>query len=777
MILEKQKEANVLIDGQSQESIGMSLDLDSAQILMQMLSKNLYSDDIGSAIRECASNALDSHRRAGVDEPIIVSFKESAANNYEFCVEDFGIGLDADDVKNIISKYGKSTKRDSATELGMMGLGFKAPLAYSSSFYFVCRKNGMERKYMMYEGEDTNTIDLLHETPTTERNGVKIIIPVKYSDRWQFHNKIKEQLCYFESVYFDVPGDSSITNDFVITRHEHFQFSEMSTDHNLHICLDNVYYPLDFEKLGISRIQFPIALRFSLSDGIYPTPNRESLRYTQEAKQIIMKKFTDVADYFVTKYNENIEEGNDIKSVINYLEKNGHYLEMANGEKHRIDAFLEFSTIQPAVPQLEGITLLDFPSVYKRAKQYMLNNFFKCKYSLRYKRMHDMEKHYVYGFNIDNICNGQANVYVYEDRIPGIKKDYLRATCKESDYNFFVKAAKPMKLGHPSKYDGNTYYHMLDLKNYPKDQWRDVIKELQYVMSLISANFIDLDAFEVPQYFIDSRKKIKPTAVGTGGTGGARRVKLKGEIVGKRAEDLMKWNDGRNCKFVPITYKLEELDRAKHLKVYAHHDDYLKLDALYSLIGKQRIELVTFSQREINIIKDLEIHNLISLEKFMEGETAPFKRLVTAHYISKLMDEYKYVFERHQQVGFTSTTLMNKLQALMKYKHDNWAQIGYSGGSNQAREYIDSMLQIATENNLFDDNIYPEALEMRELLTKLDFLNPFCKEVGYYNVDSPIVNVMTNLFKYYKHKVDLKHYNIKIDEEVLTEETVEQLID
>lgn len=777
MILEKQKEANVLIDGQSQESIGMSLDLDSAQILMQMLSKNLYSDDIGSAIRECASNALDSHRRAGVDEPIIVSFKESAANNYEFCVEDFGIGLDADDVKNIISKYGKSTKRDSATELGMMGLGFKAPLAYSSSFYFVCRKNGMERKYMMYEGEDTNTIDLLYETPTTERNGVKIIIPVKYSDRWHFHNKIKEQLCYFESVYFDVPGDLSITNDFTIIRHEHFQFSEMSTDNNLHICLDNVYYPLDFEKLGISRIQFPIALRFSLSDGIYPTPNRESLRYTQEAKQIIMKKFTDVADYFVTKYNENIEEGNDIKSVINYLEKNGHYLEMANGQKYRIDAFLEFSTIQPAVPQLEGITLLDFPSVYKRAKQYMLNNFFKCKYSLRYKRMHDMEKHYVYGFNIDNICNGQANVYIYEDRIPGIKKDYLRATCRESDYNFFVKPAKPMRLGHISKYDGNTYYHMLDLKNYPKDQWRDVIKELQYVMSLISANFIDLDAFEVPQYFIDSRKKIKPTAVGTGGTGGARRVKLKGEIVGKRAEDLMKWNDGRNCKFVPVTYKLEELDRAKHLKVYAHHDDYLKLDALYGVIGKQKIELVTFSQREINIIKDLEIHNLISLEKFMEGETAPFKRLVTAHYISKLIDEYKYVFERHHQVGFTSTTLMNKLQALMTYKQNNWTQIGYSGGDRQAREYIDSMLQIATENNLFDENIYPEALEMRELLTKLDFLNPFCKEVGYYNVDNPIANVMTNLFKYYKHRVDLKHYNIKINEEVLTEETVEQLID
>jgi len=75
MILEKQKEAMIHQDGEATESIGMSLDLDSAQVLMQMLSKNLYSDSIGSTIRECASNALDSHRRAGVDKPIVVALK------------------------------------------------------------------------------------------------------------------------------------------------------------------------------------------------------------------------------------------------------------------------------------------------------------------------------------------------------------------------------------------------------------------------------------------------------------------------------------------------------------------------------------------------------------------------------------------------------------------------------------------------------------------------------------------------------------------------------
>jgi len=122
MILEKQTEVVVLSEGtDADNTTNMSLDLDSAQILMQMLSKNLYSDAIGSTIRETASNALDSHRKAGVDKPIIVSFVMNNSNNYEFSVEDFGTGLNAADVTNIISKYGASTKRNSATELGMMG--------------------------------------------------------------------------------------------------------------------------------------------------------------------------------------------------------------------------------------------------------------------------------------------------------------------------------------------------------------------------------------------------------------------------------------------------------------------------------------------------------------------------------------------------------------------------------------------------------------------------------------------------------------------------------
>ena len=72
--------------------------------------------------------------------------------------------------------------------------------------------------------------------------------------------------------------------------------------------------------------------------------------------------------------------------------------------------------------------------------------------------------------------------------------------------------------------------------------------------------------------------------------------------------------------------------------------------------------------------------------------------------------------------------------------------------------------------------IYPEVLELQEIFEKLSFLNPFMSGVGYYDVNNPLVNVLSDLFKYYRYRVDLKHYNIRINEEVLTEETIDQLV-
>ena len=767
MILEKQTQSTVLQEGeQTQESIGMSLDLDSAQVLMQMLSKNLYSDSIGSTIRECASNALDSHRRAGTTDPIIVRFRPNKDNNYEFSVEDFGIGLDADDVKNIISKYGKSTKRDSNTELGMMGLGFKAPLAYSSSFYFVCRKNGVERKYMMYEGEDVNTIDLLYEKPTKERNGVKVIIPVSWRDRYTFITKIQEQLAYFESVYFDVEDIDN--DDVVIMRHEDFQWSSLAKNSDLHICLDNVYYPIDFGKLEISSIYFPIALRFKLTDGLFPTPNRESLRYTREAKDVIMKKLTAVANFFVNKYNETVKDTDDIFSAMNYFKRSERYISgYGQSGKLNVIALKEFATVSFVTPSLKGL-YYETAEYYNRRREYLTGEY-EIKHEVSSGKIRQPYRHE----NFSDVWEKQT-VYIYSDRIPGVKKDYLRSLSSRSNKAFIVKKdEKGFKL-KPKNSGGayDNYLNILNLDKYPKEEWRGRIKEFQYVQSLVTKRALNLDDLVVPQQFIDARKKTTLKVVNGVAVAKERRKKLDGEVTGKLASALERTVYGQYSKFVPATIQMAKAHQSPCLIVYGPTSDTSKMDTLYSIFPKH-IRFMAFSDRELTRLKDIDLHNWIHIDKFMKGEHIVFRRAVTAALIYKFKrEQYRNVFDKMHRMKNISTDIANKMEELAQY-----SSMYYMHGNE---EMLDSMIKLAEENNLFDHSIYSTYTSLRDIFEKLPFIEPVFGACSNYEREKDGMNeAIRDLFKYYKQRIDWKHYNVRLNEDVvkpMIESEIEELI-
>ncbi len=780
MILEKQTEAHILQEGETQETVKMSLDLDSAQVLMQMLSKNLYSDSIGSTIRECASNALDSHRRAGSDKPIIVSFKRAAkADTFEFAVEDFGIGLDADDVVNIISKYGKSTKRDSNTELGMMGLGFKAPLAYSSSFYFVARKNGVERKYMMYEGEDTNSIDLLYETTTTEGNGVKVIVPVSYYDRHNFTSKIKEQLAYFDSVYFDVDPTIGyqVNNDFTIHRSEHYQYSSLALSNEMHLCLDNVSYPIDWEKLGIDRIHMKIALRFSLSDGLFPTPNREAIRYTQEAKQTILKKIETVANVFMEKYNENITEKADIKSIMEFHGSYNRYIDGSIiGASDRVDirTILELATTPMKQPKLEGVEFLDLKRLSEKGKDYFLGEY-QVKYRYQNGRFNNAKNYWTTNLRPQDMETHFGGVYVFADRLTKTKQDYLRNQLGDSYKTvFFVKKDKPFKLRSGTQIDYHTYWSLLNLENYPKSQWRQLIKELQYVVSLFSKDFIDCDAIEIPQTWTDAQKAkrmkvlAKPTTVN-----GVKKVRMKGEFSGKVGTKMEINMTDQYAKFVPTTFKMEEIHKLSKLHVYAKESDKKRMDGLWSVFDKHA-NFVLVAQATYDNLQKADLHNWITIDKFMEGKNRPFRTMATEFLIEQMIKDKRYTFDRINIVSTVSKDLGDKLTILSEYNRINGRP--YADG-NVKKTIID----YAKEHNLFDQPIYMIYKQVNEVFEKLPFLNEMLGVMHYTCSDNhPLIKALTDLFKYHKHRVNLEHYTLKLTEdapleEALTQDTITEL--
>jgi hypothetical protein len=779
MILEKQTEAHILEEGTTQETVKMSLDLDSAQVLMQMLSKNLYSDSIGSTIRECASNALDSHRRAGCDEPVIVSFKRNnQANTYEFAVEDFGIGLDADDVRNIISKYGKSTKRNSNTELGMMGLGFKAPLAYSSSFYFVCRKDFMERKYMMYEGEDTNSIDLLYEKPTAEPNGVKVIVPVDYSDRYNFHNKIKEQLAYFDNVYFDVEpmGSYNVPNDFTIHRAEHFQYSQIATNSDMHLCLDNVSYPIDWEKLGIDRIRMKMALRFSLSDGLFPTPNREAIRYTKEAKETILKKIATVGNVFMDKFNDAITTQSDIKAIMEFYSQNSKHIKCwykGTEDDICIDDLVKHSTVSVAQPKLDNIKLLNLERLAVKSKEYILAEY-KFKYRFSNGKFQNAKNYYYEHLRMSDLTGyAVGGVYIYDDSLPKGKQDYLRTLLPDNKTSYFVKKSAFKLRSKTGQIDYAKYYDsVLNLGMYPKTQWRQLIQEFQYVVGLYAKDFIDVDAIDVPQSFKDAQKA-KRMKVTVAAVAGPKKVRLKGEFSGKVGTQMQIDLSDQHCKFVPTTFKMEMIHQRSTLNVYAKEADKKKMDNAWSCFNKHAL-FVIVAQATYDNLQKADLHNWITIDKFMEGKNRPFKTIATEFLIRDLIETYSDTFKRINTVRDVSIDLADKLQTLHQYHN------------SQYRSYCDAdtrkaVIEHAIANNLFDQPTYLVYKQVNEVFTKLPFLDAILGTMGYSNVkQNPLITAIVDLFKYHKHRVNLEHYKLILTEdapleEVLTQDTITEL--
>jgi hypothetical protein len=88
---------------------------------------------------------------------------------------------------------------------------------------------------------------------------------------------------------------------------------------------------------------------------------------------------------------------------------------------------------------------------------------------------------------------------------------------------------------------------------------------------------------------------------------------------------------------------------------------------------------------------------------------------------------------------------------------------------------------MAEENNLFDGEIYPIYKEVKAFLDRYPFIETILDVSPYYNKEGDkLIDVLRDMFKYHRRRLDWKNYNIKLNEEVvtdLTDETVETLLE
>ena len=195
------------------EKVEMTLNTDSALasgLLIQRLTE-LYEDPVEATVRETVSNAIDAVvKECSGDKPTVKIYSPTTLNPI-LIIKDNGVGMTYNDLKEIYSKYGASTKIDDLDQIGAYGLGAKAPLAYGNEFTVTSIKDGQKTTIIVAREEMTNFIKIVDSVITDEPSGTTVSIPVDNADIHRFQENIKK----YEQIPFDKDIDLYINDKMV----------------------------------------------------------------------------------------------------------------------------------------------------------------------------------------------------------------------------------------------------------------------------------------------------------------------------------------------------------------------------------------------------------------------------------------------------------------------------------------------------------------------------------------------------------------------------------
>lgn len=288
-----------------------TVDENSLAKIMSVLT-NLYSDPEMAVVREYLTNALDAQIEAQENDPNYVwrpiDVMTPSAFTKEYKVRDYGIGMSVDDIRDIYSKYGKSTKESSNAVTGMLGLGSKCALTYTSQFTITGYKNGVRTRAVVSKDDQDIPVFMIVDTRATdEPDGVEISVPVR--DRNSFAEKTKNFLMWWKPGQVLVNGQPPVTHDYPEVKKGVYLIDNARTYGDAprsYVVMGNVPYAVDStyvdKSLRDARMGFAAYVPMGAVD--FP-PSREVLYYNNRTKKVI----TDISNgLFEAVLNQKLDE-------------------------------------------------------------------------------------------------------------------------------------------------------------------------------------------------------------------------------------------------------------------------------------------------------------------------------------------------------------------------------------------------------------------------------------------------------------------------------------
>lgn len=292
------------------EKVAMTFDENSLAHIMSVLT-DLYSDPEMAIIREYSTNAYDAHIEAGQTKPIEIILPTPL--NFNLTIKDHGVGLSLEDIHRIYSKYGASTKRESNDQVGMLGLGCKSALTYTSQFTLTSVKDGKKVQAIVSRDEDgAGSIKIVSNTETTEEAGTSISIPAKKGNALEL--KARKFFAFWEPGTVLVNGQAPAT---FRTDSKTFKLSEkifavdgswFPGNDNCIVVMGNVPYPCNISGVS-SHLQYSFKGVFYVDIGeVAFTPSRESLYMSSITKKTLARLETEFESSLRKRLQEDVDK-------------------------------------------------------------------------------------------------------------------------------------------------------------------------------------------------------------------------------------------------------------------------------------------------------------------------------------------------------------------------------------------------------------------------------------------------------------------------------------
>lgn len=323
------KQENVKVFSNSKNEKAFTIN--ASREAFRILSSGLYSNKPQAIVRELSCNAYDAHVMAGCPER---PFKVHLPDSWEpfLSIEDFGIGLDDDDVNNIYTTYFASTKTHSNDVIGGLGLGSKTPFSYTDTFTIRTRKDSVERIYNAYISDaGSPTVSLVSESDTDEPNGTLITVPIRSDDFNIFESEAERVFQYFKvlpEINFgdlnnNIVNELDDANGLIIN-------SNAYNSGNVTAIMGNVGYsvkvtdsivPRDKTRAWSFLAKSSLVIRFDIGD-LSVAASRETISFDDETKEVFVNKLENIVGDYYNQFQEDIDRTCNSKSeALTYVER------------------------------------------------------------------------------------------------------------------------------------------------------------------------------------------------------------------------------------------------------------------------------------------------------------------------------------------------------------------------------------------------------------------------------------------------------------------------